>query len=160
MKACQAAETMCCLASFSPINQPLYSGMSLLPRLLIIAGGSAARRCSPWSHSLLINGYKWGWAYCIKQKGRFSSRDSESVDRILDSQFGDTKTVTVTVTNTYSFDVGGDLTVSPKFKAAFNFGASFSFSESNAEAKAITQTKPDRACNYCGYWALIPYYIT
>ncbi|KAM0804461.1 hypothetical protein BDR22DRAFT_885714 [Usnea florida] len=69
----------------------------------------------------------------------------------------------ITVTNTYELNFGftlggggdeGDLS------AAFNLGASYSYSKSVGTTRTITQPRPSNSLQYCGYWTFLPYYIT
>ncbi|KAL9065998.1 MAG: hypothetical protein Q9161_007849 [Pseudevernia consocians] len=97
-----------------------------------------------------------------------------------------TETAGVSVTNEHSFTVGFNLgnkkrddsevsaelstrddsaPATPKgpldyVTAAFNFGASWSWSNTKSSGIASSQNKPAQALNECGYWTFIPYYVT
>lgn len=68
----------------------------------------------------------------------------------------------ITVTNTYEFNfgltfgVGGDEGAPT---AAFNLGASYSWSKSVGTTRTLTQPRPSNSLQYCGYWTFLPYYI-
>ena len=78
------------------------------------------------------------------------------------------ETKSVSFTNEYSFEIGGSLGTLRKraaedldiLKAAFNFGSTWSWSETVTNATAITHTRPDNQNDTCGYWTFVPYYIT
>ena len=69
------------------------------------------------------------------------------------------------VTNTHSFEVGVTLgkrdvlnsraadpaAALDRIKGAFNFGASWSWSETNSSATAKTSTKPQNEASQCGF---------
>lgn len=68
----------------------------------------------------------------------------------------------VTVTNTYEVNLGlnlgggideGGLT------AAFDAGATYSWSKSVGTSRTLTQPRPSDSLQYCGYWTFLPYYI-
>ena len=95
-----------------------------------------------------------------------------------------TDTATVATTNSHSFNVGFSLgkrdnededevleellfaraaePASPldRVKAAFDFGASWTWSDTKTDSIAKASTKPENAKGQCGYWSFVPYYIT
>ena len=86
-----------------------------------------------------------------------------------DSKCATTSSTSVSVENQYSFNIGGTLgkradeDAEPGLdliKAAFNAGATWSYSQTNTTAVAESSAKPTNAANQCGYWTFIPYYIT
>ena len=85
-----------------------------------------------------------------------------------DDKCATTSTTSFSIENQFSFNVGGTLGKRDDdeepgldiIKAAFNAGATWSYSETNTTAVASSQTKPANAANVCGYWTFIPYYIT
>ena len=68
----------------------------------------------------------------------------------------------VTVTNTYEVSLG--LTLSGGgdeggLEAAFDLGATYSWSKSVGTTRTLTQPRPSNSLQYCGYWTFLPYYI-
>ncbi len=80
-----------------------------------------------------------------------------------------TTTSSFTVENQYSFNIGGTLgkrddeEEEPNLdviKAAFNAGATWTYSTANTTAEAEAKGKPVGIGDVCGYFTFIPYYIT
>lgn len=44
-------------------------------------------------------------------------------------------------------------------EAAFDLGASYSWSKSVGTTRTLTQPRPSNSLEYCGYWTFLPYYI-
>lgn len=76
-----------------------------------------------------------------------------------------------TVMNEFSFNIGGGLGKkrwdlkgrggSPGvLKAAFDFGATWTYRESVTNTTTETDTKPTIAAGLCGYWTFVPIYVT
>ena len=64
-------------------------------------------------------------------------------------------------TNSYSFS--GDLTAKVPVKeleAAFNLGATYTYSQTSATSQTLTSTRPNETLGDCGYWTFLPYYVT
>ena len=68
----------------------------------------------------------------------------------------------VAVTNGYSFDAGLSASIPSKvLEAAFNVGASYTYSITETTSQTLTLTRPGNSAGSgnCGYWTFIPYYI-
>lgn len=68
----------------------------------------------------------------------------------------------IIVTNTYSFNFGLTLGVGGDAggpAAAFDLGATYSWSKSVGTTRTLTQPRPSSSLQYCGYWTFLPYYI-
>ena len=66
----------------------------------------------------------------------------------------------VSVTNTWTFEAGIDLGAGgDDDKAAFNLGASYSFSKTVSTSQTLTQGRPSSTMAYCGYWTFVPFYV-
>ena len=69
-------------------------------------------------------------------------------------------TKSVAVTNGYSFDAGLSAKIPIKdLEAAFNVGASYTYSITETTSQTLTVTRPDNLTGNCGYWTFLPYYI-
>ena len=66
-----------------------------------------------------------------------------------------TDTHTVTVEQSFAFDIGGKLdgggAKTEDLVSGFNFGATWEWSNSKAVATAVALSKPDNVKNDCGY---------
>lgn len=66
----------------------------------------------------------------------------------------------VAVENGYSFDAGISVKIPSKsLEAAFNIGASYTYSITKTTSQILTLTRPDNSTGECGYWTFLPYYI-
>ncbi len=96
----------------------------------------------------------------------------QSCDDATDDKCSMTTTRSTTVTNEFSFSLGGSSgnkrrDLEPRgnspaveiLKAAFNFGATWSFSESVTNITSVSFTKPKNAAGFCGYWTFVPIYV-
>ena len=69
-------------------------------------------------------------------------------------------TKSVAVTNGYSFDAGLSAKIPIKdLEAAFNVGASYTYSITETTSQTLTVTRPRNLTENCGYWTFLPYYI-
>ena len=66
----------------------------------------------------------------------------------------------VAVTNGYSFEAGLSAKITSKnLEAAFNVGASYTYSITTTTSQILTVTRPGNLTGNCGYWTFLPYYI-
>ena len=64
------------------------------------------------------------------------------------------------MTNTWGFDGGIDITGDfDSLKAAFNFGASYSYSVTVSTQLTLKLSRPTDMLRHRGYWTFLPYYI-
>ena len=94
---------------------------------------------------------------------------SDSYCAKTDDKCTTTSTLSFSVENQFSFNVGGTLgkrdddEKEPGLEAikfAFNAGATWTYSTTNTTAVAEQVSKPTNAMGVCGYWTFIPYYVT
>ncbi|KAI9699963.1 MAG: hypothetical protein M1836_002497 [Candelina mexicana] len=65
----------------------------------------------------------------------------------------------VAITNGYTLEGGISGKSESQIELAFNFGASYTYSETSTTAQTLTASRPNRTQDSCGYWTFMPYYI-
>ncbi|KAF2470515.1 uncharacterized protein BDR25DRAFT_314693 [Lindgomyces ingoldianus] len=98
-------------------------------------------------------------AYCEEKTAWFYGREIEfPLQCQSNSKCTLTTTDTITVTNSYTVNVGLDGSAGDAktgLLSALKVGFSYSYSVASAKAQGLSQTAPD---GYCGYWTFIPMY--
>ncbi|KAI9707071.1 MAG: hypothetical protein M1836_000031 [Candelina mexicana] len=67
----------------------------------------------------------------------------------------------VSITNSFTFNGGVDIggKSGDVLEAAFNLGASYTYSKTTTTSHTFTSKRPNATLPYCGYWTFLPYYV-